>query len=373
MPEQAKADDAIQTEVSLEFTHTELKVEDIMTGTIISVAPQETVHSAIREMAKYKISCIFIASGGEAVGILTERDVLRGVATRYDDFMQAAVVGEMSKPVIAVCPKMTALAASKLMASRKIKRLLVVSDQQPIGVVTQTDISSALISMAPFRNIADLMTPKVVWVDETATLTEAAQLMAANNISCVVILRAGKPIGIVTEKDIVHRTAQSREDPTTAPITEIMSSPVATVPPTHSVMSASRVMDQMRIHRLLVGSTTDVQGIVTQTDIITAVQEKLEDARLARLQQKAEMVLMVNAAMANLSSIQSLCWRILSSQLTVSEPVGSAPLPERMLSDRSDIVFGPDGQEVCDDPILEELQTRIAETRNSLEKLAKMA
>jgi CBS domain-containing protein len=335
-------------ELCLEFSRTELKVEDFMTGAVITVSPDDTVSAAIREMAKYRISCVIVTARGKAVGILTERDVLRGVATRYGDFVRATVAEEMSKPVVSVCPKTSALRASKLMAARKIKRLLVADEQQPVGVVTQTDIASALISMAPFRDIADLMTDEVVWVHEMATVTEAAQLMAASNISCIVILREGKAVGIVTEKDILQRVARSGRDPAMVTVAEIMSSPVATVPPTHSVMSASRIMDQMRIHRLLVGSTSSVQGIVTQTDIIEAVQAKLEEARQVRQQQKAEMILLVSSATADLSSIQEFCLDVLGREKTASEPGAS-------------------------DAVLEELETRFAEARESLKRLTRMA
>jgi CBS domain-containing protein len=332
-------------ELSLEFSRTELKVEDFMTGTVITVSPEETVSAAIREMAKYRISCVIVTVGGKAVGILTERDVLRGIAARYDEFVKATVAEEMSEPVISVLPSTTALAASKLMACKKIKRLLVASQQQPVGVVTQTDIASALISMAPFRNIADLMTHEVVWTHETATVAEAAQLMAASDISCIAILRDGKVVGVVTEKDVLQRVARSAKDPAMVQVAEIMSSPVTTVPPTHSVMSASRIMDQMRIHRLLVGSTTDVQGIVTQTDVIEAVQEKLEEARQVRQQQKAEMVLLVSSATAELSSIHEFCLDVLGAKDTGGEPAAS-------------------------DAVLEELETRFAQTRESLQRLA---
>jgi len=324
-----------------------MKVEDIMTGTIISVTPEETVGAAIREMAKYRISCIIVTAGGRAEGILTERDVLRGVATHYDDFLRAKVAKEMSKPVITAQVDMSALAASKLMGSRQIKRLLIVDGQQPVGVVTQTDITTALISMAPFKNIADLMTSDVVTVNETATMTEAAQLMAARNISCVVILRHGKAAGIVTERDILQCVARFRGDPTRASVADIMSFPVTTVSPTHSVMSASRLMDQMRIHRLIVGSTTDVKGIVTQTDIIAAVQGKLEEVREAQLQHKAVMTRLVDSATTDLSSIQEICRRVLAHQQASD---GLAP----------------------HDPLLEELENHVDRIRDSLETLTRM-
>lgn len=363
---------AIETGMSLEFGDAEPRVEDVMTETIISVGPHESVTLAIQEMARYKISCVIVASAGRAVGILTERDVLRGVATHYSDFVHATIAEEMSQPVISVDPNTTVLAANKLMTSKHIKRLLVVSGQQPVGVVTQTDITSALISMSPLRDIADLMTRDVVTVGETTTMAEAAQLMAAGNISCVVILREGKATGIVTEKDVVQRIALSREDPRTTPVTEIMSFPVMTISPTHSVMSTSRMMDQMRIHRLLVGSDTDIQGIVTQTDITVAVHRKLEKARKARLQAKSDMGRLARSAITNLSSIQGLFREILCHHEFVGAPAKTAESSENAPSHRSAISDCGQDEAVWHDRILRELETQISETQDSLAILARM-
>jgi len=363
---------ATETGLSLEFSDTELNVGDMMTETIISVGPHGTVGLAIQEMARYKISCILVVTAGRAVGILTERDVLRGIATRYSDFVRATIAEEMSQPVISVDPNTTVLAASKLMACKKIKRLLVIREQRPVGVVTQTDITSALTSMSPFRDIASLMTRDVVTVSETATMTEAAQLMATGNISCVVIVRGHKAVGIATERDILQRVALSREDPRTTPITEIMSSPVVTVPPTLSVMSTSRMMDQMRIHRLLVGSTTDIQGIVTQTDIIAAVQRKLEEARQARLQTKSDVGRLANSAMTNLSSIQDLFQEVLCHRRFIGECPKTAESRENAASHRSAICDCDQDEATLHDRILKELETQIFQTQDSLARLASM-
>lgn len=364
--------DATETGLSLEFSEAELKVADILTETIISVAPHESVEVAIQKMGRYKISCIIVVSAGSAVGILTERDVLRGVATRCSAFVRATVAEEMSHPVISVDPHTTVLAANKLMASRNIKRLLVVRGRQPVGVVTQTDITSALISMSPLRDIAALMTRDVVTVAETATMAEAAQLMAARNISCVVIVREGKATGIVTEKDVVRRVALSRQDPRTTPVTEIMSFPVVSVSPTHSVMSTSRMMDQMRIHRLLVGSVTDIQGIVTQTDIIAAVQDRLEEMREVQWQRRSDMGLLASSALTNLSSIQSLVREILGHHRFVGESAKTADFPENAPSPRSAISDCDQGEAAWHDRTLQELEARMSEAQDSLARLVSM-
>jgi CBS domain-containing protein len=301
----ASAATEMRSSASLEFGDAELRIADIMSEAIVSASPDETVLSVARTMTEHNISCIVVTTAEGAVGILTERDVLRGVANG-DDLLTAVVAEKMSSPVISVPPDLPALEASSLMESKGIKRLAVTRDQHLVGVVTQTDITRGLISMSPFRNIADLMTPEVVTVDARTTITEAAQVMASRNISCVVLMHREEPAGIVTEKDILQRVVACNEDATTTPVAEIMSFPVAMVPPTYSVMSATRMMDEMHIHRLVVGRAGQVHGIVTQTDIISAVRRKVEEARAARVRHKSEMGRRFDSAVKAVSEIQGL-------------------------------------------------------------------
>jgi len=290
----------------LEFGETELTVEDIMTEAIVSATAQETIASATQRMSEHDISCIAVMDGERAAGILTERDVLKGVATGRQDFGEVTVAEVMSSPVISVPPDLSALEGSALMESKGIKRLMVVRGERLVGVVTQTDITQSLISMCRFKNISELMTTEVVTVSATTTITEAAQLMASRHISCVVLLHRTEAAGIVTERDILQRVVARGQDPAATPVAEIMSFPVVTVPSTYSVMSASRKMHERHIHRLLVGSAKQVEGIITQTDIIAAVRGKLEEARAARAHRRSEMSGLADLATRKLSAIRDL-------------------------------------------------------------------
>lgn len=337
----------MRASTGLEFDDAELKIGDIMSETIVSAGPDETVISAARRMSRHNISCIVVTMAEGVVGILTERDVLRGVASGYDDFLAMTVAEKMSSPVITVPPDLSALEASKLMETKGIKRLIVTREQTPIGVVTQTDITRSLISMSPFKNIADLMTIDLVTVNAATTITEAAQLMAERNISCVVLMHRGEAAGIVTEKDVLQRVVACNEDPTTTPAAEIMSFPVVTIPPTYSVMSATRLMYGKHIHRLVVGHPGDVQGIVTQTDIIAAVRRKVEEARAARARRQSERGRLSDAALGTLASIQDL----------VREARTRA---------------GGNGEAIRGDAILREIEAQVAELQGSLKSLARI-
>lgn len=339
-----------QSDNSLEFNDTELTVEDIMTKSIVSVAPLEPISCAIERMSERNISCIVVTEGGRAVGILTERDVLKGTATEYKKFMEGTVADRMSSPVISVPYSWSALEASALMESKGIKRLLVVLGEGPVGVVTQTNITEGLTSMCRFKDISELMTPDVVTVSATTTVTEAAKIMTAHNISCVVLWHHRGAGGIVTERDILQRVIALGKDPATIPVGEIMSFPVVVVPPTYSVMSASKKMHERRIHRLLVGTPEKVEGIISQTDIISAVRRRLEEMQETRARRRSEMNLLVDQAARKLLTVQDLA--------VTTRPPTTPASPSPAISD-------PEAASA-------DLQSMIAELNNSLENLRTM-
>jgi len=325
----------IQSDNSLEFSTTEISVEDIMSKAIVSVAPEETVATAIQKMSERNISCVIVTEGGRAVGILTERDVLKGVAEEYETFVQGPIAERMSSPVIAVPYNWSALEASALMESKGIKRLLVVLGERPVGVVTQTNITEGLISMCRFKDISELMTREVVTVSATDTVTEAAQIMTSNNISCVILWHERGAGGIVTERDILQRVIAQGKNPATVEVGEIMSFPVVVVPPTYSVMSASKKMNEMHIHRLLVGTTEKVEGIVSQTDIIAAVRRKLEELQEARARRRSEINLLLDMATRRLLLIQGLAGGDAHAGSLSQEPSVTADL-QTMISELQD-------------------------------------
>jgi CBS domain-containing protein len=331
---------------SLGLTEAELTVDDIMTEAIVVATPEETVLSATQRMSEHNISCIAVVDGERPVGILTERDVLRGVAAGCDEFVGATVGERMSSPLVVVPPDLSALEAGSIMEWKDIKRLLVVRSERLLGVVTQTNITESLISMCRFSNVSELMTNEVVTVNPTTTVTEAAQLMASRDISCVVLWHRDEAAGIVTEKDILQRVVARGGDPN-MPAAEIMSFPVVQVPPTYSVMSASRKMYEMHIHRLLVGSGKDMKGIITQTDIIAAVRRKLEEAREARVRRQSEISRLLDLATKKLLSIQGLS--------------GGSGAPADSPRQRPPTLAGS--------PAGEELQTLMAELQDSLAKI----
>ncbi len=292
--------------VLLGFTDADLRVSDIMTDNVICATPGETVLSAVRRMSECRVSCVIVVEGNTVAGILTERDVLRSVAAGGRDPTKVKVAQRMSSPVVSVEPEAPVLEAGAIMGFKGIKRLAVLDGEQLLGLVTQTDITRGLVSLWPYKEVADIMSTEVVTADASATVAEAAGLMSSRNISCVVVMRQQDAVGIMTEKDVLKRVVALHRDPGTTLVAEVMSHPIVALAPTHSILFASRMMDRMRIHRLVVKESRQVYGIVSQTDILEAVRRELEQIREAQHRREAEVIQLTESTAQNLAAMESL-------------------------------------------------------------------
>jgi PAS domain S-box-containing protein len=182
----------------------------------------------------------------------------------------------MSSPVETAPSDLSVLEAGNIMGIKKIKRLPILEKNKLVGIVTQTDMTHVLTSYGMWRDISEIMSSDVQEVQRNATVTEAARVMASQNISSVVVMNADRVTGILTERDLLKRVVALHKDPDHTKIEEVMSFPVFSVPSNYSVFSASRTMENKNVRRLAVIDGNKLCGIVTQTDIFKAVKDKIQ-------------------------------------------------------------------------------------------------
>ena len=117
-------------------------------------------------------------------------------------------------------------------------------------------------------SVEDVMVEDVISVSEKATVKEAAELMGEHEIGCLVVVKRGKPLGIVTETDMVKRVILGPIDPEKTKVRKIMSGPLVVVSPRMSLDDASKIMRRRKIKRLPVIEKGRLVGLVTTTDIV---------------------------------------------------------------------------------------------------------
>jgi len=118
-----------------------LKVEDVMVESVITVDADSSVMRAVKVMNEHEIGCLVVTRRGKAVGIITERDLLKRVIAKSKNPSRTKVREIMTKPLIAGEPDMDLEDATKLMFERKIKKLPVVEHGRLLGLITLTDVA----------------------------------------------------------------------------------------------------------------------------------------------------------------------------------------------------------------------------------------
>ena len=115
--------------------------------------------------------------------------------------------------------------------------------------------------------VNDIMSKKILTVDKSISLQEAAENMKKLNIGCVIVTDNTKPVGIVTERDFVTKVAAEGR-PLFTEIVEVMSSPLITISQEETIWEAAEIMKEKGIHKLPVIENEQIVGIVTTTDIV---------------------------------------------------------------------------------------------------------
>ena len=254
-----------------------LEVGDIMTEDIATVCPGASVVSAAKIMSDKNISCIIVSDNGDLSGIITETDLLKKAVAEGYDFRKMTVEHIMSTPIRSLPRNLSVLDASRIMEAEKIRRLVIAEDERLVGIITQTDIVRVLTSYSMWKNVEELMTSDVAAISSSATVKEAADVMADRDISCLVAMDNNAVAGIFTERDILKRVIALKRNPTETILKNVITSPVVSVPSNYSIPSASKMMEKMKIRRLLVMDDLNLMGVVTQTDILKAIKDRLQE------------------------------------------------------------------------------------------------
>ena len=109
------------------------------------------------------------------------------------------------------------------------------------------------------------------------TVAKAAREMSGKDMGCAVIVENSKPIGVVTERDIVKRVISKGKKPSEVKLKSIMSSPVITIDYDSTILGASKVISEQNVRRLVVTKNEDIVGIVTSIDLLNYAPEIFEE------------------------------------------------------------------------------------------------
>jgi PAS domain S-box-containing protein len=242
-------------------------------------------------------SCALVVEAGQLIGIFTERDVVRLTVSGLD-LATVTVAEVMTAELVALrqSDAPTVLNALALMRQQNIRHLpILTDDRQLVGLVTPYSIRQVLqpVYLLKLRLVSEVMTPQVIHAHQNTSVFELAQSMNDRSTSCIVLLEDAKPVGIITERDIVQFKVLEL-DLNQTPAHAVMSAPLFLLKPSDSLWEAHQQMQRRRVRRLVVQNNAgELVGLVTQThllqvldpielyDTVELLQDQVEERTIA--------------------------------------------------------------------------------------------
>jgi len=253
--------------------------------------------------------------GSSLVGILTEGDIVRLIATGKIGSptgvpLHKIPIAEVMSPVSITLTESTdqdVFTALSLFRQHRIRYLPIVdSSTRLVGVLTKERIRQVLqpSNILKLRRVTELMTTPIS-VPQDASLLSIAQLMSEHQVSCVVItqnkeLKMEKPkddrpsifyysfhqpLGIITEYDIVQAQFLGL-DLEESQAAAVMRNSQFSLKPSDSLWIAHKEMQQQQAQRLVVcGERGELLGLITQTSLLQVLDPTEMYRAVKQLQQ----------------------------------------------------------------------------------------
>ncbi|MEM5879448.1 MAG: CBS domain-containing protein [Candidatus Aenigmatarchaeota archaeon] len=124
--------------------------------------------------------------------------------------------------------------------------------------------------------VKDIMIKPVITIDQEKTVKQAGEMMKKTRRGCLIVTKKGKPVGILSDSDVIKRVVAKNLLPSKVKIKKVMSSPLIVIGPNDDILTAVRKMKKSNIHRLPVVSEGKLVGLISLSDIAKTSPEMLD-------------------------------------------------------------------------------------------------
>lgn len=236
----------------------------------LSVRRNASLRTLIELMNKNDKGVVVVLAGRKPLGILTERDIVELLFNGVD--LDETAEQHARKHLITTKSDRTIGYALNLMIDNNIRRMIVLDEENDfLGVITQKDMLRHLENdfyraAIRVRHLLDRLQP-LISAPPDAALNDVLKIIVKHKISSVPLVKSGRAVGIITEKDIIKLAA--RRVPLARKVSGYMSKPVIAVDPATTLVDVVAAMNDRDIRRVVVNDEEGrALGIITIKDVL---------------------------------------------------------------------------------------------------------
>lgn len=142
--------------------------------------------------------------------------------------------------------------------------------------------------------VSKIMITNIKTINQKDTVQDAINLMAEHSIAGMIVVDDDeKPIGIMSEGDMIKKVFAKKKDPSKVKLKEIMSTDILTITPDISIGKASSIMRKRGISKLPVTKGKKFVGYITKSDILDETYKMYRQNRILLVVVVSNMILII--------------------------------------------------------------------------------
>jgi CBS domain-containing protein len=266
-----------------------MSVTEIMASDPITVSEDATLSSAMQLMDEHAIRHLPVVRNTLLIGVLSDRDMLDRegwLVARVGDEVEldsSRVRDAMHVQPLTIEPETMLARAVEIMDEWNVGCLPVVREGALVGLLTATDLLETFVGSCRYGRMAQddpaveaVMTPSPATIAPETSFAEIQKLLKKADYRHLPVVRNGRPIGIVSDRDL--RRAAGRSLPYNAQVASWMTASVETLAAGELLSNAARRMTREAIGALpVVDDAGQLVGILTIVDVLARFRHTLDD------------------------------------------------------------------------------------------------